>query len=287
MKYIVIFITLMFTDLIFAQSDFPAFLNGTWKMEGREVYEHWDKLNTETLKGFSYTIKEGRMEISEYLDIAQKNNETTYIATVIHQNGGKGIEFRLTESDSIFTFENPTHDFPQKIVYRKLSDSEISVQVSDGKQKGFEYKMNKQLPVIAEKDPAVMNSAYDKNLAEKLKADDYGMKNYIFVILKTGAITFEDKATVNEIFRGHLDNINRLMEDKKLVIAGPLGKNENNYRGIIILRDIQTIDEARELLQTDPAVKNGLLEAEFFNWYSSAALPEYLPISEKIWKRKP
>ena len=41
------------------------------------------------------------------------------------------------------------------------------------------------------------------------------------------------------------------------------------------------------LLQTDLAIKNKLLDYEIFNWYGSAALPEYLPISVKIWKEKP
>ena len=51
--------------------------------------------------------------------------------------------------------------------------------------------------------------------------------------------------------------------------------------------NIKSIEEAVELLQTDPAIKNGLLDYEIFTWYGSAALPEYLPFSDKIWKSKP
>lgn len=43
MKYILILLLLFSGDLTFAQTTFPAFLNGTWKMENQEVYEHWDK----------------------------------------------------------------------------------------------------------------------------------------------------------------------------------------------------------------------------------------------------
>ncbi|WP_260392461.1 hypothetical protein [Empedobacter falsenii] len=39
---------------------------------------------------------------------------------------------------------------------------------------------------------------------------------------------------INEKFRGHLDNINRLVKEEKLVVAGPMGKNEKNYCGIFI-----------------------------------------------------
>lgn len=139
----------------------------------------------------------------------------------------------------------------------------------------------------AQKDTLISNPNYDKTLAEKLGGDDYGMKNYFLVILKTGTNTTADKELIAESFRGHMNNINRLVEEGKLVVAGPLGKNENNYRGIFILNNIKSIEEAKEVLQTDLAVKNGLLDYEIFTWYGSAALPEYLPFSDKIWKSKP
>lgn len=139
----------------------------------------------------------------------------------------------------------------------------------------------------SEKDTLTTNPNYDKELAHKLGGDDYGMKSYFFVILKTGKNTTTDKEFISESFRGHLDNINRLVEEGKLILAGPLGKNENNYRGIFILNNMKSIEEAVELLQTDPGIKNGLLDYEIFTWYGSAALPEYLPFSNKIWKSKP
>jgi uncharacterized protein YciI len=131
------------------------------------------------------------------------------------------------------------------------------------------------------------NRNYDKVLADKLGGDEYGMKKYFLVILKTGANTSNDKELINESFRGHMNNINRLVEEGKLIVAGPLEKNENNYRGIFVLNNIESIDEAKKLLQTDPAIKNGLLDYEIFSWYGSAALPEYVPFSDKIWKSKP
>ncbi len=139
----------------------------------------------------------------------------------------------------------------------------------------------------SEKDTLTTNPNYDKELAEKLGGDDYGMKSYFLVILKTGTNTTTDKKLISESFKGHMENIHKLVEENKLIAAGPLGKNENNYRGIFILNNIKSIEEAVELLQTDPAIKNGLLDYEIFTWYGSAALPEYLPFSDKIWKSKP
>jgi uncharacterized protein YciI len=130
------------------------------------------------------------------------------------------------------------------------------------------------------------NAKYDKALAEKLGADEYGMKQYVFVILKTGPAKIEDKAKVNELFRGHMENIGRLADEGKLVVAGPFMKNDRNYRGLFIL-NVKTVEEAKALLDTDPAVKAQLLEAELIPWYGSAALGEYLPVHEKIAKENP
>lgn len=138
-----------------------------------------------------------------------------------------------------------------------------------------------------EKDTLISNPNYDKTLAERLGGDDYGMKSYFLVILKKGTNAITDKGLIAESFRGHMDNINRLVAEGKLIVAGPLGKNDNNYRGIFILNNLKTIVEAKELLQTDLAIKNGLLDYEIFTWYGSAALSEYLPFSDKIWKLKP
>ncbi|WP_257667910.1 YciI family protein [Parapedobacter tibetensis] len=286
MKYILAFLILFLTGMASAQPVFPDFLQGTWKMENKEIYEHWDKLNDNTLKGFSYKVKNGQMLISEYLDISGNENETIYTATVLNQNQGKGINFKMAKTDSTFTFENPDHGFPKKIVYQKLTDMEIFVQVSGGEQKGFAYKMKRQGVKPVEKDSTVSNPKYDVALAEKLGADDYGMKSYILAILKTGTNLTTDKTFINNSFKGHLDNINRLVEQGQLIVAGPLGKNDNGYRGIFIL-NVTTFGEAEKLLQTDPAIKEGLLDVSLYNWFGPAALPEYLEFSDKIWKVKP
>ena len=130
------------------------------------------------------------------------------------------------------------------------------------------------------------NPNYDETLAKKLGADDYGMKPYVLVMLKTGENKTTDKDETNRLFRGHMENIQRLVKEGKLIVAGPLGKNDQTYRGIFIF-DVRTIEEANTLVQTDPAVKEKLFAVELFQWYGSAALKEYLPSSDKIWKFNP
>ncbi len=129
------------------------------------------------------------------------------------------------------------------------------------------------------------NSLYNKILADSLGGDDYGMKSYILVILKTGPSQINDKKILDSLFKGHMENIGRLAAIGKLAVAGPLGKNDLTYRGIFIL-NVKSISEAQALLETDPTIKEKVLSAELFNWYGSAALPTYLPNHEKIEKKK-
>ena len=71
-----------------------------------------------------------------------------------------------------------------------------------------------------------------------------------------------------------------------MVVAGPLAKNDQQYRGIFIL-DVATTEEAAALLETDPAVREELLAADLYSWYGSAALPLYLEEANRIWKEQP
>jgi uncharacterized protein YciI len=269
----------------FSQENFPYFLEGKWKMEGQESYEEWTKHGDNSLKGISYTLKNGEFKLSEYLDIKVFNKEVYYIPTVIGQNYNQEIRFKLRKVDNSYNFENPLHDFPKVIVYKLYNQDTLGIIVGDGANKKFTYRMIKQKAMA--KDSSIKNENYDAELAEKLGADELGMKNYFLVILKTGSNTTTDKDILQNSFRGHMDNIHRLAEEGKLVIAGPfLTKNANNYRGIFIL-NTKTKEETATLLQSDPAIKNKIFEVEIYPWYGSAALPEYLPSVDKIWKEKP
>lgn len=126
---------------------------------------------------------------------------------------------------------------------------------------------------------------YNAQLAQKLGADELGMKMYVLVILKTGDAKIEDKALRDSLFRGHFANINKLADEGKLVVAGPLEKNENQYRGIFIL-DVKTFAEAGLLLQNDPTVSQGIFKPEMYEWYGSAALPVYMQMHKKIQKKQ-
>lgn len=125
-------------------------------------------------------------------------------------------------------------------------------------------------------------AAYNKTLADSLGADEYGMKMYSLVILKTG--TFKPgKEASDSLMRGHMANIGRLAASGKLTVAGPFGANANHYRGIFILNVADTA-KAKELLLTDPAIAAKVFDVEIYPWYGSAALPMYLPYHSQVEK---
>lgn len=128
----------------FAQSaEQLNFFAGTWKREGRESYEQWEK-SGDSFRGKSYKVNDGKEILSETLEIKSIDGKIYYLATTLNQNKGATIKFVLTNSkDNEFVFENPEHDFPKKIVYKKVSETEMAVQVLGDGGKGFSFKMAK------------------------------------------------------------------------------------------------------------------------------------------------
>ncbi len=126
------------------------------------------------------------------------------------------------------------------------------------------------------------NELFDQAYADHLGADEYGMRSYVMALLKSGPNRDQDSATRSALQRAHLDNIKRLAEDGKLVVAGPF-LDDSEIRGIYIFA-VSTLEEAEELTLTDPAVKAGSLIMELHPWYGSAALMEVNEIHKQVAK---
>ena len=126
------------------------------------------------------------------------------------------------------------------------------------------------------------NPNYDAALAAKLGADERGMKMYVMCFLKTGPLKVDDAAKRAELMKGHFGMINRLAEEKKLVVAGPFSEG-GEFRGIYVF-DVKTIEEAQKLTETDPSIKEGYFKVEFIKWYGSAALMQVNEVHKKIAK---
>ena len=122
-----------------------SFLEGTWKIENKDTYEKWEK-NGDVYEGHSFKMIGGQKRIMETLTIKVLNGKIKYYALVPNQNNGNAIPFTLNTEfkGDILSFENPAHDFPKKIQYKKISGTKIHVSVSGEDNKGFSYYILKQ-----------------------------------------------------------------------------------------------------------------------------------------------
>ena len=85
--------------------------------------------------------------------------------------------------------------------------------------------------------------------------------------------TPETTPATQEIQKGHMANINRLAQMKKLIAAGPFG-DDGRLRGIFVFR-VGSLEEAKTLTATDPAIQAGRLAMDIHPWMvPEGVLPE-------------
>ncbi len=122
-------------------------LTGTWKTTGNTVfYEQWKAVADSGLIGRAFSLSHaGDTMFSERLRIDSQGDSLYYMAKVYRQNQGKIIRFALVEqSSNQWVFENPWHDYPNRIVYRFEGDSILHTRAEtiEGK-KAIVFQMKK------------------------------------------------------------------------------------------------------------------------------------------------
>jgi uncharacterized protein YciI len=121
-------------------------------------------------------------------------------------------------------------------------------------------------------DPAIIAGHYEvemhpwwsEDVMKKTTTPDKSMTAYLAFLVRGDKWTPEKTPQTEAIQKAHMDNINRLADMKKLVVAGPFGDN-GALRGIFVFR-VGSLEEARELAATDPAVKAGRLALQIHPW---------------------
>ena len=100
---------------------------------------------------------------------------------------------------------------------------------------------------------------------EVKKSSPPGLASYYLVLLTRGPEwTAEKTAATERIQTAHLANIAKLHDAGKLVLAGPF-TDDGNWRGIFIFKT-SSIEEAKSLVENDPAVQAGRLTYEIHPW---------------------
>ena len=111
-----------------------AWMSGRWltTTNGRWTEEHWSAPRAGTMMGYSWTGEGETIREYEYLRLqAAEDDGIIYLA---QPNGGAGTGFYLSRSDGTSaTFENPTHDFPQRFRYVRSGDTMVAtISAMDG-----------------------------------------------------------------------------------------------------------------------------------------------------------
>ena len=100
-----------------------SWLAGSWSGEARGIVmeEHWTRPAGNSMVGMHRDVGKGRTLVFEFLRIEQRGDQITYLSM---PNGrSPATPFPLKElSGTRVVFENPAHDFPQRVIYWKDGD---------------------------------------------------------------------------------------------------------------------------------------------------------------------
>lgn len=123
---------------------------GTWQNQTSDglFTEQWNQINDSVYSAISTVVVNQKDTVFfESILLEQKSNELFYTVSVKDQNKELPVPFKLVNTTANqLVFENPTHDFPTRITYLKISEDSIVASISglvDGKEKTEEFQMKK------------------------------------------------------------------------------------------------------------------------------------------------
>jgi hypothetical protein len=121
-----------------------AWMSGDWQTApgGRaQIEEHWTLPAGGTMIGVGRTIAGDKTVEFEFLRIEQRGDDIFYVANPNARC--PQTDFKLTNlTAQQVIFENPEHDFPKRVTYRKQSDGSLLASVDGGegtKSQSFSY----------------------------------------------------------------------------------------------------------------------------------------------------
>ena len=111
-----------------------AWISGDWQTspgQKAQIEEHWTAPAGASMMGLSRTVAQGKTVEFEYLRIEQRADGIYYVA---HPKARcPGTDFKLTSlTGQEAVFENPEHDFPKRVIYRKSADGSLLASIDGG-----------------------------------------------------------------------------------------------------------------------------------------------------------
>ncbi len=125
-----------------------SWLEGCWQgdVNQREFTEQWMPARAGAMQGTSRMVMAGKSQGDEKLRLESRTDGIYYVVAPDGQKEqafrfiGKTVDMIEGRGDDIFTFENPTQEFPQRIVYRHTAGGGLFAQV-EGKVNGADRKI--------------------------------------------------------------------------------------------------------------------------------------------------
>lgn len=117
-------------------------ISGCWVLDDgkQRTEETWMRPAGKSMVGMSRTVTGGKTVHTEHLQIREANGQIAYI--VVLGMGAKPTVFKLARNSSNeVVFENPEHDFPQRIIYRRESGDALFARI-EGAEKGVKKAMD-------------------------------------------------------------------------------------------------------------------------------------------------
>jgi hypothetical protein len=139
---------ILFAIMPVAAADISSleWLAGCWAYDGRDPGsgEHWMPPLGGTMFAVSRTIRDGQTVAFEYLRITQTGGDS--LALFASPSGNEATQFDLVSlTESEIVFENPEHDFPQRIIYRLGDEDTLLGRIegqSDGQPVAVDFPMS-------------------------------------------------------------------------------------------------------------------------------------------------
>ena len=101
----------------------------------------------------------------------------------------------------------------------------------------------------------------------------YEMKQYWLVFLYSGGVRSQDSVASARIQQAHMNNIERLAAEGKIIMAGPMG-DKGNLRGIFIM-DGKDSTEIANHIKVGSASVTGRLRFEIRPWWTAKGKFEF------------
>ncbi|MEX2150601.1 MAG: DUF6265 family protein [Steroidobacteraceae bacterium] len=200
-------------------------LLGDWTAVGDKssFHESWAELGPQTFvgSGIERSKTDGAVKGSEALHLLEMAGEVFYISKVAHND--LPVAFRLTGCEQgRFVFENPAHDFPRVLEYRREGGDRLVVRVSDGGKNGFTLDFRHETPGT---DPGTaVLAAEDARFAAMIAGDAEAMRRALAADLEyvhsTAVVESRDEL-IASITSGRTRYVAVTGLERQVVMLGP------------------------------------------------------------------